>query len=184
MDKLKLKLQRCYDRILTKCYNSKSSKYKIYGGRGIKMCDDWLRDRVLFYEWAIENGASLELSIDRIDTNGDYSPENCRWVDDYVQANNKRNNIVITHNNETKTLKEWCRELDMPYPTVKNRINWCRNNDIEIDNRIFDLVFKPTYEYKGHEFKDKILNVNRIRTKKQQYAYNKYYRDKLKRQGE
>ena len=104
-----------------RCYNKNSISYKLYGGRGIQICNEWLKSFETFYKWSVNHGYSDNLSIDRIDENGDYCPENCRWADKYTQANNKRNNIVITFNGETHTLPEWARKLDLPYSVLANR---------------------------------------------------------------
>ena len=76
-----------------------------------------------FYNWANENGYQKGLSIDRIDNNGNYSPENCRWATIKEQQRNTRRNIYITYKNETKTLVEWCEILNLPYKTINSRIN-------------------------------------------------------------
>ena len=85
------------------------------------MCDEWKDDFMNFYNWSINNGYNDSLSIDRIDFNGDYEPNNCRWADDITQGNNKRNNIVLTHNGMTMTMPEWARYLNLPYSVLANR---------------------------------------------------------------
>lgn len=95
-----------------RCVNERAPAYGNYGGRGIKLCDEWMDDidgYQAFKEWAYANGYADDLSIDRIDNDGDYCPENCRWVDAFVQGNNKRDNHLLTHNGETHTIAEWSR---------------------------------------------------------------------------
>lgn len=96
--------------IKSRCYNTKNIGYKNYGGRGIKVCDEWLdceKGSTNFIKWSLENGYKENLTIDRIDVNGDYCPENCRWVTMKEQSNNRRNNHYITIKGQTKTLSMW-----------------------------------------------------------------------------
>lgn len=106
----------------SRCNNENCINYKDYGGRGIKLYDEW-NEWIKFKTWALNNGYSDELSIDRIDTNGNYEPNNCRWANRFQQARNKRNNVLITINNETKTLKEWCIIGNVNYKSAHTQIS-------------------------------------------------------------
>ena len=88
----KTRLHRIWMHMKDRCYNKNNEKYKHYGGRGISVCEQWRNSYVEFSEWAKANGYADDLTIDRIDTNGNYEPNNCRWVDYTTQNNNKRNN--------------------------------------------------------------------------------------------
>jgi hypothetical protein len=96
-----------------RCYNPNSNKYKIYGARGIKICDEWLNDKNKFFEWCISSGIKKELSIDRIDVNGDYEPSNCRWATHRTQSNNRRDNVFLDANNEKLTVSEFSVKYDI-----------------------------------------------------------------------
>lgn len=93
-----------------------------YSEKGIKMCAEWESNSLAFYEWAIKAGYSDGLSIDRIDNNGDYTPENCRWVDQKTQCRNKSTNRLITYNGETRPFCEWAEVLGINYATLYRRI--------------------------------------------------------------
>lgn len=108
--------------IVQRCTNPNSSKYYMYGGRGIKLCDEWRNDFLSFYNWAITHGYEKGLTIDRVDTNGDYTPENCRWCDRLTQQNNMRRNHRFTYNGTTHTLAEWSRILHVNAETLRYRI--------------------------------------------------------------
>lgn len=117
------RLYNIYQKMLIRCRNSNDPKYPIYGGRGIKVCDEWKNNFENFYLWAFENGYSDELTIDRIDVNGDYEPSNCRWVDNKTQANNKRNNRLLVYRGKSHTLAEWADITGIGQANLNNRLN-------------------------------------------------------------
>lgn len=106
-----------------RCVNTKSDKFKWYGKRGIRVCEEWKNSFQNFYEWAIKNGYQEHLTIDRIDVNGNYCPENCRWADVYKQANNKRTNRILQMKWEKHTLKEWSIIKNINYSTIRKRLH-------------------------------------------------------------
>ena len=109
-----------------RCYNPEEKFYKDYGGRGIKICDEWMDKKEghsNFQKWAVENGWEEGRSIDRIDVNGNYEPSNCRWATPEEQANNRRNNNYITINGVTKTTSEWARQIGISQNAFTGRIN-------------------------------------------------------------
>lgn len=107
--------------IRKRCLSSKSTRYADYGGRGIAICEQWADSYAAFREWSLNHGYQKGLSIDRIDVDGDYSPDNCRWVDNLTQQNNRRCNINVTYQNQTHTLKEWSRIRNINYQTLYRR---------------------------------------------------------------
>ena len=119
-----------YRDMINRCYNHNDVSYIHYGARGVTVCDEWLGDKGVkeFCEWSYKNGYDEnatrgQCTLDRIDPNGDYRPENCRWVSMSVQANNKRNNNYYTIDGVTKTLSEWCREYgNLCVQSVYNRL--------------------------------------------------------------
>jgi hypothetical protein len=120
--KQKERLYNIWNGMKNRCFNEKDKNYKNYGARGIKVCDEWQNDYVSFRKWAIENGYKSKLSIDRINNNGNYCPENCRWATKIVQNNNTRQNHYIEYNGERKTVSEWARFYGLTRECLKNRI--------------------------------------------------------------
>lgn len=105
-----------------RCFNPNNHKYKDYGARGITVCDEWM-DYHIFKKWSFENGFEEHLSLDRIDTNGNYEPSNCRWVDYKKQANNKRNNRLIVFEGEEYTLAELSDKTGLEHSTLALRLD-------------------------------------------------------------
>lgn len=142
------RLYRIWYKMHDRCYNIKSSAYKNYGNRGIIICDKWKNDFMSFYEWAMNNGYSDELTIDRINVNGNYEPSNCRWVNRKFQANNRRNNNIITYNNESLTISEWADKINMNRSTFANRLSSGWNVEKSITTPIYENFSRSNNKYK------------------------------------
>ena len=106
-----------------RCYNKNDSHYPRWGGRGIQICSEWLLDFSNFQQWALHNGYADNLTIDRINNDGNYCPANCRWVTVAEQNNNQRTNRLITYNGRTQNLKQWSKELRINYGTLISRLD-------------------------------------------------------------
>lgn len=134
----KTRLYKTWQGIKKRCYNTSNRDYIHYGGRGIAVCDEWRNSYLTFKDWAINNGYSDNLTIDRIDVNGNYEPNNCRWVTMKQQARNSSHNRYVTINNKTHCLSEWCEILNLNYRNVLNRINnlgWTVSEALELKER-------------------------------------------------
>lgn len=114
-----------YNGMKARCYNSNTPEYKNYGGRGIKICDEWLDNYWNFENWAINNGYKNNLSIDRINNDENYEPNNCRWATRIQQQNNTRNNKFVIYKGERKTIAEWSRIIGVSSSCLSYRLkNW------------------------------------------------------------
>lgn len=108
--------------IKRRCYNPNSNVYKYYGGRGISVCDEWRTNAGAFIDWCLKNGWKKGLEIDRIDNQGDYSPENCRIVNRKQNNRNKRSNLTFLWKGKMRTMIEISEMKGCVYSTVKNRV--------------------------------------------------------------
>ena len=118
------RLHGIYVNMMTRCYNSNYVLFSRYGGRGITVCDEWrIGGYASFRSWALSNGYSDDLTIERIDNNGGYSPDNCRWATRTEQANNRHTNRMLTANGETDTMANWSRRLSIPYWVLQRRLD-------------------------------------------------------------
>lgn len=116
------RIARIYRTMISRCANSNNKSYGNYGGRNIVVCEEWANDINAFAKWAYANGYADGLTIDRIDNNKGYNPDNCRWVTMKIQQNNRRNNVLLTYNGQTHTISEWAKIMCIDYSVIKARI--------------------------------------------------------------
>lgn len=151
------RLSEIFRTMKKRCYYPKHICYHDYGGKGIKICDEWNNREIIrisgigytkgflaFKKWALENGYADNLTIDRVDVNGNYEPSNCRWILQKRQCNNKRNNVYITYKGKTQSLKLWCEELNLSYSTIKHRIRilkWNYKKALETPTKSDSILF-------------------------------------------
>lgn len=124
-----------------RCYLQSSTDYPWYGGRGIKVCDEWKDSFETFEKWAIENGYDPsaprgKYTIDRIDSNGDYCPQNCRFLTQKEQCNNRRNTRRIEFKGKSHTISEWAEITGLPAKTIRERLRYHKWS-------IEDILYKP-----------------------------------------
>ena len=164
----KCRIYRIYTNMKQRCNNPNNHKYKRYGGRGIAICPEWNNPHGLkaFYDWAMANGYSDNLTLDRIDVNGNYEPSNCRWTTNKIQSNNRTNNDIITYNGETHTLSEWGNILGINRGTLWSRL-YCLNYPIE---KAFTL--KPVVGANG--FTLKTQQVTLIKFNGETHSYSEW----------
>lgn len=118
----KSRLYRIWFNMKCRCHKVSAPDFPRYGGRGINVCDEWRNGFQPFYEWAMANGYQDDRSIDRIDNNGNYCPENCRWVNTKCQNNNTRRNHYVTFNGETLTIGQWSERCGINKNTLHSRL--------------------------------------------------------------
>lgn len=123
MDKnMRRNLIRTFHHMHDRCYNKNDKRYNDWGGRGIKICDEWNEDIESFIQWAVSNGYQPGLSIDRIDNNDDYCPDNCRWVTLSENNQNRRSSRYYTYLGKTQNLQQWCDEFNVSRSMVNKRL--------------------------------------------------------------
>lgn len=115
------RLYDCWRHMRYRCTNKNNQAYPMYGGRGIQVCQEWMNFEE-FQKWAIENGYSDNLTLDRIDVNGNYGPSNCRWANAVTQMNNRRSTPRYTLGEKSLTISQWSRETGIPRSTILNRM--------------------------------------------------------------
>lgn len=107
--------------MIGRCYNPNDDCYKWYGGRGIEICESWRHNYMAFHNWCIFNGYEKSLKLDRINNDGNYEPDNCRWTTQKVQCNNTRRNVIVSIQGENLNLKQASEKYKLPYGTIMTR---------------------------------------------------------------
>lgn len=121
-----------------RCNNPNRPKYPRYGGRGIKVCDEWNEDFASFYIWSVNNGYSPNLQLDRKDNDGNYCPENCRWTTLKENSKNRRTSKFLTVKGVTLNAVDWARKLNISQYTI---YWWCREKGIHYaEKRLEDII--------------------------------------------
>ena len=139
------RLYGVYKSMLSRCYDEKHREYKNYGGRGIAVCEDWRNDYDAFAEWALNAGYDMHAeyggcTIDRKDVDGNYEPDNCTWITNAEQQNNRRDNVVIAYKGEEHNMKEWATLLNVSYDSLWYYIR-ARGKTLEEFMRIKNVTY-------------------------------------------
>ena len=148
MKKERKRLRSIYNGMRLRCYNKNSVNYKYYGGKGVTICDEWLLSFENFFDWAINNGYNENLTIDRIDSEKEYSPDNCKWSTKKEQAYNRSMSVKLTLNGRTMYMTEWAEELGIDKKTLswRYRNGW---SDEEILSNKKDIILTYNGESKN-----------------------------------
>lgn len=148
------RIHKTWSSMHERCERKSHEHFDCYGGRGIKICEEWDKYEK-FREWALNNGYKENLTLDRIDVNGDYCPENCRWSDWATQQNNKRNNHNLTYRGQTKTIAEWSRVTGINKTTIRARLisGWCVEDVLNkpVRKRLNRYKFRAKMEFEEDE---------------------------------
>lgn len=146
------RIYRIWQGMKTRCFDINDKRYERYGERGITVCEEWKNNFLSFYDWSMANGYDENLSIDRIDNDGNYCPENCRWVTLKEQANNRSSNVKYKIGNVTKKLSEWCELFELDFNTILARFE-------REENITMDKLFRPVEsQYRGKRSDSERLN--------------------------
>lgn len=150
----KKRLRSIYNGMLRRCYSHNSYGYKYYGEKGIYVCSEWLGNNGFqrFYHWACQTGYADELTLDRKNPNKGYSPSNCRWKTIKEQQNNRKDNVFLIINGNSKTIAEWAELYGIPYKIFHAKL---LNSSLHYKKRKFNFTFK----YKRVSYNLQIENI-------------------------
>lgn len=127
------KIHSAWHDMIARCYNKDLKTYKNYGGRGINVCQEWRDNIEVFHKWCMNNGFRKDLTLDRKDNNGDYSPSNCRWVSQQMQCKNRSTNVFIEHNGRKETLTDTAKRYGLTPQSIRYRLRkgWSMKEALE-----------------------------------------------------
>ena len=152
-----------------RCYVPQNKSYKYYGAKGVTVCDEWRNSFDSFAEWAYSNGYEDTLTIERIDNDKGYCPENCKWITKSEQQQNRSDKILIEHDGKTLNLKQWCILLGLDYIYIHNKYVRMRKNNISIS---FDDILVKDEDYQHKVEKNASGESGRRRKQVNQYDLN------------
>ena len=155
----KKRLYNIWYNMKRRCYNKKNKDYKYYGERGIKICDEWLNNYQEFEKWSLNNGYKDDLTIDRIDNNGNYEPKNCKWLSIQEQQFNKRNTTYCELDGVVESLPKLCKKYNIDDEVVYHRIKRGWNVKKALTTPTKKIKTKKTYIYKGEKTTLKELSI-------------------------
>lgn len=137
------RIYQAYLNMKARCYYKKGREYNNYGGRGITVCEEWLGNHGAenFINWAYMNGYNDNLTLDRIDVDKGYSPNNCRWITNQEQQNNRRNNHNITYKGRTQTLEQWSKEIGISSKSLEKRLRVWKDVERAIETPVQKVFY-------------------------------------------
>ena len=156
------RLYRIWYGMVKRCTDPKYHDYNTYGAKGISVCDQWQKDFHIFEQWALQNGYTDELTIDRIDYKGNYEPNNCRWADALTQNNNRSCNVVIEYDGQCLTISQWSVKSGIPYDVI-----WTRYNQGWSPEKIFTTKYQSRKCFNKQKIEFNGLCMSRV-------AWDKY----------
>ena len=145
------RIKNIYYEMKKRCYNPNNKGYKWYGAKGIKICQEWLENPYKFEEWALSSGYYYLLTIDRIDPDGDYCPENCRWITRSENTKRSSSRYYLTIDDVTQCLKDWSKVVDLDPSSLYEYYH--RHGEIET----IDHIINRMIELKKLEIAEKII---------------------------
>lgn len=151
----KTRLYNEWQHMKKRCYCKSYSSYHLYGGRGITVCSEWKNSFESFQKWAVANGYSDQLTLDRIDTNKGYSPKNCRWTTMLVQSNNRNMVKIVQYHGDSGSYEVMCRKLNVNTGTIRSRM---KKHNISFEEAVDNFPTTAPYVNYTQRAKEKRMN--------------------------